>query len=229
MATSLAAYAASANLPTLSAEDLGASLLAAADDVKTGGGGGLYLQFSGKTGQYKLSDTGEAPSKNDMFIVEPQHFIEGWTCWMNQKVKDRHKWAISERAEKSVSRNDLEDFSPYKPSEGWKEMAGFGFISTDGGAKMYTFENTSASGRNSISDLMKEIGKRASAGEPYMPVIKFAEDKFTVDDNTNSKPMFPVESWVTNEAVGAFLNDDVEYDVDDLVDGAKVPKSRKKN
>ncbi|MDB4725915.1 hypothetical protein OAF54_00670 [bacterium] len=227
MSTSLAAFLPSANLPAMSDEDLGAAMLAGAEDIKTGGGGGSYLQFSGKTGQYKLSSTGNAPDPEDRFILEPQSLIVGWTCWLGGKPKDRHKWSFF-APQDAVHRDALEDHGPYKASEGWKEMAGFGFVSCDGDATPTTFETTAVSGRNSVSDIITEMGTRAAAGEPSIPVINFSEEKFTVDDNTNWKPMFPVESWVTREAVGAYLDPDVKYDIDDLVDGAKVTKARKR-
>ena len=228
MNTSLANYLPGANLPALSEKELGAALIASADAIRTGGGGGLYLKFSGKSGLYTLSDTGLPPAKDDTFIVEPQSFIKGWTCWMNQKDKARHKWSIHDKATDAVHKDDLENFGPYKASEGWKAMAGFGCFSMTDENKMYSFENTSTSGRNSVAALMKEIGARAEKNEPSMPVITFTAEEFTSGDNTNIKPLFPVESWVTREAFGAYLDPDVKYDLDDLMDGKKAPKDKKK-
>jgi hypothetical protein len=60
-----------------------------------------------------------------------------------------------------------------------------------------------------------------------MPVIEFDSVEFTANDQTNFKPQFPVEAWVSREAVAAYLSG--EMYADQLIEGEAPPKKKKRS
>ena len=220
-------YIDNANLPDLTDEEMAGAIAEATNDATDGSaGGGQYLTFSGKTGIYALGRNKSPIDPEDLYIVEPQSVIEGWTCWKGSKPVDRVEWSIYRRQTAAVAEHDLPDHAPYKPDEGWNRMLGFGVLDTSPEHTSVKFSTTSISGRNAISDLLEEIRKRASAGEPTMPIISFDSEEFTAQDKTNHKPRFDVDRWCTREAVGAYLSGDMSFG--DLQSGKKPKKKPRK-
>ena len=227
MGKSLTSYMSGANLPDLTDEDMAGALADATNDASEGGSGGAqFLTFSGKMGTYALGRNKSDMDEDDLYILEPQSVIEGWTCWKGSKPVARHEWSIYRRKEQAVAKNDLEDKGPYEDGDGWNRMIGFGAIGTDAEFTQIKFSSTSKSGRNSISDLLDEVRKRSSAGEPNMPLISFQSESFIAQEKKNYKPVLAVECWVDRAAVGAFLEG--RLDLDGLQSGKKPRAAKKK-
>jgi hypothetical protein len=226
MSNDLTKYLNTSSLPAIDDAILAAALSEAADDATTGAGAGTsdYLSFSGKSGLYSLGRDKEPVDPEQLYIVEPHTFVAGWTCWKNSKPIDRIKWDVLKTKEQAVSKEMLTEHGPYRESsgEGWQQMLGFGAIACDKKNSQIEFSSTSKSGRNSIADLMKEIGLRASAGEPSLPLIYFEAESFVAQGNTNHKPVLPRESWVTRASAAAYLAGDMS--MSELVDGLKPKK-----
>jgi hypothetical protein len=225
---SLTAFLDTANLPALDGGQVADALAEAADDATTGGGGNVdYLSFSGKTGRYSLGRQNEEIDPEQLYLVEPHTFIGGWVCWKNSKPLDRIEWSVYKAAEQAVDKPDLEDHGPYRESagEGWQQLLGFGLVSCDEMHSMVKFSSTSKSGRNTIGDLMKEIGARSAAEEPSLPLVYFDKDTFEAQGVTNYKPVLKVEVWVSRDSAAAYMDGDMSIDA--LVGGDQPRKKRK--
>jgi|6_EtaG_2_1085325.scaffolds.fasta_scaffold00782_15 hypothetical protein len=229
MAKSLTSYLDNANLPAVDGNALANALNEAADEATTGGASSVdYLSFSGKSGEYSLGRDQSGIDPDQLYLVEPHSFIEGWLCWKNSKPIARIEWSVLRRAEQSVHKDSLEDHGPYRESsgEGWQQLLGFGLLTCDNAFAQVKFSSTSKSGRNSIGDLMKAIGVRSAAEEPDMPMIYFGATEFEAQGNKNYKPLLDVEAWVSRESAAAFLAG--EMSKADLIDGHTPKKKRKK-
>jgi len=227
MANELTKYLDTANLPSVDGGALANALSEAADDATSGGSNGVdFLSFSGKTGLYSLGRNGDDIDPDQLYLVEPQTFIAGWVCWKNSKPVDRIEWSVLKAREQSVSSEELEDHGPYRQNagEGWQQLLGFGLIGCDAVFSQVQFSSTSKSGRNSIGDLMKEIGIRSASAEPDMPLIYFGSVEFEAQGNKNHKPVLNVEAWVTRDSAAAFLSG--ELNEDQLIAGDKPKKKR---
>lgn len=237
MSGALAKYMKSTSVQ-VSEQDMARSLQETADDAATGAGAGVsFLQFSGKSGEYRLGKNKDTIDPEQLFLVEPQTFNEGWVCWYRSKPVARHEWSVYARDEQSITEAEAIRTEPkqvadarkdheLKDGDGWKKMLGFGCIACDELKENIMFQNNSVSGVNTISDLMTEIGKRAALGEPSMPVIKFGEEQFEAQGYTQWKPVLDVEVWVDRQSAAAYLDPEVAYRLEDLLEGRAVPKKR---
>lgn len=226
MVNELTKYLDSNNLPTLDGKALAAALTEAADDATSGGTGMDYLSFSGKTGKYALGRNREEIDPEQLYLVEPQSFIRGWVCWKNSKPIDRVEWSILKARTHSVDEDVLEYHGPYRESagEGWQKLLGFGLIGCDAVQSMVQFSSTSKSGRNTIGDLMDDIGARSEVTQPDMPLIYFDSVAFEAQGNKNFKPVLTVAAWVTRASAAAYLSG--ELDENQLLAGDKPKKKR---
>lgn len=223
MTTSLTAYLDNNTLPEISDDQMIAALADTSDEQRTGTGLNVqYLAFSGKSGSYALGRDRTDLTDDVLFILEPKSVIEGWICWKASKPIDRVEWSIyNKRA--AVPEVDLADHAPYntKTGEGWHRALGFGCISTDGAATNVKFVTNSVSGRNAITDLLNEIVKRMSSGQPSLPIFGFGAESFTAQGAQNYKPKFAVHCWATRPDVEAFFAGSIS--ADELVYGEAPP------
>ncbi len=60
---------------------------------KMGGGGGNYLRFNGKNGEYSMGRGGDGV-EDKLFLLETASFVDGWICWKNSKVAGKHVWSV---------------------------------------------------------------------------------------------------------------------------------------
>jgi hypothetical protein len=217
---------ASKNLPVLDDEALGAALVDAGD-ANSNGAGINFLDFSGKTGKWGTGANKDAVDPEDLFIVEPATFTEGWTFWLNGKVPQggKHEWLASQRATKTVYEDDLEDPSNgarLDDGDGWKPSAGFSCITPLN--EPYKHNLNSKSGVGGIAALMKESGKRGVAKEPNIPVLTLDQETFQAQGKTNWKPLYVVEAWVYRATMMAYANG--EIDLDQLLQNDAKPKKK---
>lgn len=219
----------SGNQLQISDEEMAKHLSQTADEATTGSGAGVtYLNFSGKTGAYSLGRDKEDIDPEDVFILEPQTCFTGWQCWKASKPVAKHKWSVY-APQNAVAERDLEDHGPYKEKlgEGWKRMLGFGVIDAVEGTQI-EFSTDSVSGRNAVSGLLDEIAQRMRAGEAGIPLVRFDKEQFTAQEQRNWKPKFVVEAWVSRDQVMAYMSEEVEYDMDDLIAGKRLTDAQKK-
>jgi hypothetical protein len=232
MANELTKFLNTKDLPSIDGSQLAGVLAEAANDAMTSGGGNIdYLSFSGKTGKYALGRNHDEIDPDQLYLVETRTFIAGYVCWKNSKPIDRIEWSIIRAAdpmdeEQAVEVDDLEDHSPYRENagEGWQQLLGCGLIACDAMHSQVKFSSTSKSGRNSIADLMHEIGARAEVNEPSMPLIYFDRTTFQANGATNYKPLLAVEAWVTRESAAAYFEGSLSEEK--LVAGHKPRKKR---
>jgi len=71
-----------------------------------------------------------------------------------------------------------------------------------------------------VSDLVKQIALRMMDDEPEIPVMRLSSEKFKAKGQTNGKPKFLVDGWVTREEVARFVEAGDDGDVEDLLSGA---------
>ena len=228
---SLTKYLDADNLPSINYDDMAGALYDAADDATTGSGSNVdYLSFSGKTGLYSLGRDKEDIDPDQLYLVEPQTFVSGWVCWKDSSRVDSLEWSVYKAAEQAGAREDLQDHGPYRAgtNEGWSQEIGFGAIGCDAQLSQVKFSSSSKSGRNSVGDLMKEIGRRSASQEPNMPLITFGKTTFESQGNKNFKPVFEVEMWVQRLSAAAYLNGDLTEEQLIAGDEPKKPKKKKR-
>jgi len=225
--TSLTSFMKTANLPALTDEAMANALEETVNDSTGGGGAATFLSFSGKTGVYSLGKTKKNIDPEDLYILEPQSVIKGWTCWKGNKPVARHEWSVYQKGA-AVAAHELADHGPYRTDhgEGWSQMLGFGIIETAEPFTPISYSTTSISGRNAVGDLIEEIKARLRSGEPPIPVISFDREEFEAQGKKNFKPQFLVDVWVTRPAVDAFVAGDL--DSDDFLSGEEPKKKKAK-
>ena len=216
---------AGSNLPALSDDQLADAIAAGQEGHDVDAGSGItYLNFSGKSGTYSIGRDRKEPDEDALYIVEPQALLAGWKCWKGGKPVAASEWSFF-TPDRAIKEGDLEYHGPYdeRRGEGWKKMLGMGMVTTDGTATSVKYTTTTISAINTLSDLIEEIRKRAAVGEPALPVIRLDAEEFTSrDGDTNWKPVFDVEAWVTRPAVGAFMEGAI--DADQLISGEEPKK-----
>jgi hypothetical protein len=214
MSNALTAFMSDANLPALSDEAL-------ADAIEEAQGGAAYdgvtyVDFSGKIGDYRCGRDKESIDPGRLFLLEPMAVLKGWICWKGGRPVGRVEWQYL-NTNAAVKLDELEDHGPYDVnSDGWSESRGFGAIALDDRSQ-FKFSTNSASGRNSVEDLMTSIKDRAKAKEASMPIIKFGKETFVARGNRNWKPVFPAQAWVSRAAAEAFLQGKMSQN--DLLNG----------
>lgn len=226
----LAMWASGAGVPA-QREEIAKALLASANAGSTGSAGDdvEFLTFSGQGknfGGWKIGRDKVSPDPEAIYVIDPLSAVEGWTCWKNGGVAEKHEWSVFERATKQIPRAQLQDHDTDEASgDGWQFMMGIAMFDVDAPGKMIKFTTTSKSGRNVLSDLTREIATRLITGEPHVPVVLLGSETFQAQGKTNGKPKLVTEGWVTTEEVGVFLSMGDDGDVETLLNGGYAPKS----
>jgi hypothetical protein len=203
-------------------KEMAAALMESANDGSTGGGDVSYLSFSGQGANYtgwRLGRDKVKPDPDAIYIVDPNSAVEGHVCWKANQVVEKHEWSVYSRRQNEIPVSQLADHGPFADGDGWKLMRGISMFDVDAPDQQIKFTTTTTSAKNSLSDLTKEIAKRLVNDEPYVPVIRLADSKFTSNGKPNGKPEFPVEGWVTEEEVFVYLKMGDDGDLDDLLSG----------
>ena len=86
------------------------------------------------------------------------------------------------------------------------------------------YSTTAVSAINGLKDILQEMSERMMNDEPDMPILWLGREQFTAQGQTNWKPTFNIETWVTREAVTAFLEE--KLTIDGLVTGEAPKKKR---
>lgn len=186
-----------------------------ADAINESGPSGdyLFVNYSGKLSRYSVGRNKEPMDPEENFLVHPELLIEGWTCWKGGSVVARHEWPLEDRTMLAIPFSQLEDKGPYPgEGDGWKQTRGFGAVSVDDPTRKVKFTTNSASGLNSVEDLMREILKRMEAQEPFFPMIRFADEQFHAQGQWNGKPTFPVDEWLTEAEAMAVASGEASID-----------------
>lgn len=220
----LAMWASGAGVPA-EKEKIAQALLESAGVGSSGNGDAVYLSYSGKMDRYALGRDKTQPDPEALYVVEPQSAVEGWTCWKGGAVAEKHQWSVFERNTHAVPQGQLRDHGPYGDGDGWSFMMGFSLFDVDNPGQEVRFSSTSVSGRNVVSDLVKQIALRMMNDEPDIPVLRLSSEKFKAKGQTNGKPKFIVEGWVTREEVARFVEAGDDGDVEDLLSGAYLEEA----
>lgn len=186
-----------------------------------------YLSFSGKTGAYALGKDRADINPEEIFLVEPMSFTDGWICWKSSKPVDRIEWSYFDQG-RAVDESDLPDHGPYNSAmgEGWSSLRGLGCVTLDNEMTQIKFSSNSISAKNSITDLLNEIKDRSRRGEAPIPIITFSKEQFEAQGAKNWKPKFVVEVWVTRDSANAYASGGLT--LDDMLAGVTVKKVAKK-
>lgn len=215
----LAAFAQTGGMVKADKKALAAALAQSNDDNTTGGGDKEYLSYSGKRSRWSIGRENKEPDPDALYVMDPQTALEGWTCWKGGKPTEKHAWSVVSRATHAIPASQLKDHGPYADGDGWKNMTGIWMFDVDEPGKVIEFTTTSASGRNSLGDITREMVDRMLADEPDIPIVRLHSEQFEAQGKTNGKPVFVVEGWATREEVAAFIEAGDDGDVDKLIDG----------
>ena len=209
MSTELTAWLENdANLP--STKDMGTALVDAGR-ANSNGSGVEFLSFNGKFGRWTIGKDKNEIDPEDLFVVEPSTFTEGWTFWLENKVPQGGtvEWLALKRRTAAVLETELDDPSNgarLGDGDGWKASAGFSCMTVEG--RPYKFANNSKSGVGAVAALMDECGQRALAEEPELPILTLGQVTFQSHGQPNFKPVFKVESWVNRVTMTAYAKGD---------------------
>lgn len=227
MSTSLKAFVAGGGLQ-VSQQALAEALRAGSNAASTGGGGDTgveYVAFSGKSGKITYGRDREDLDQTEEFLLDPLSAHLGWVCWVGSKPVARHEWLMHE-PENAVGHRDLEDKGPYtRAQDGWHPLIGFGFVSRETSVE-YKFSTNSKSGRNAVSDLLREVSDRLASGDPAVPLFRFTTERFQAQGEWNYKPKFEVVEWLEQGEASAMLaaEDEPEDEPEETVDDAPKPR-----
>lgn len=205
--SNLKAYAQSGAI-TLSTAAMADAMDAAENAMRSGsggdGGGVEYVSFSGKSGQITFGRDKEDLDEDETYLLDPRSFMVGWICWVNNSPAARHEWSIYD-PQNAVRADELADHGPYRRTQdGWQSAAGFGFVA-EGGEVKFKFSSNSKSGKNAISDILKEIKERLRSGEPSFPLFRFTKEKFFAQGEWNYKPSFLIDEWLDEGEAQEFI------------------------
>lgn len=190
------------------------------------GDGIPYINYSGKRSVYAIGKDKQPMDPERLFLVDIRQSREGWVLWKGGTVQKRHEWP-SHQPEKEVLFADLDDPGPLGEGDGWMAEKTFGVVDVDDTTFVARFSTNSASGRNSVADLMTEVnarlkpegpnGRNATPEDPCFPVIQFHDQQFQANGQWNGKPVFPVVEWLSLVEVTAMEQGLATYD--QILDG----------
>ena len=179
-----------------------------------------YLSFSGKRGTYKLGKEGRSPGEDELFLVAIPSFELGWICWKGGKPVSKKMANISQP---KIPEPDHSENGPFDANkgEGWHKARAFVCRSIDTDEQVY-FSNNSVSGVAEMADLQREVVSRMRSGLPCWPAITFGAEEFEAQGFKNSKPLMPVQHWVSTETVELMAEEGA--DIYALVTGGEPEK-----
>lgn len=185
-----------------------------ADDPRgeeDGFGSVIFINFSGKSGQYSVGRDREDMDPDMAFVPDPASFHKGWAFWQARKVIKRYRelWA---HADKLPSYEELEGLEEKTNQDGWSEERGFKLGSPEMPGAVFHFTSTSVSGNNSIKDLRDRMRDRGRANVAAFPVFTFEREEFEAQGQTNWKPVFNIKGWLTYPNMCAVAEGKAELD-----------------
>lgn len=177
--------------------------------------GSEYLNFSGKRGVYEFGKDKADVSPEEVWVVNVESFVEGWTCWKGGSPAATRLASIYGSA---VPTPDFQEFAPFneRNGEGWFKTKGFVLKSCDHDDRQGYLKLTSKSGVGAIADLQQSIVDRMTAGQAFWPLVMLDKETFTAQGNKNWKPVFKIYGWLSTEALVAF-SETPDADLDALI------------
>jgi len=189
-----------------------------AQDGSLGGApdGSEFLNFSGKRGVYEFGKDKESVDSRERFVVNIASFEDGFICWKGGKpVSTRLANIYTGIPVDEPAHDELGPFD--KDGEGWFKAKAMVLRSVDEDDKQGYFKLNSKSGVAVFSDLQSEVAARMKAGLDPWPVVTLGVEKFTAQGQTNYKPKFTIEGWLSEKALVEFAQDP-DADIDDFLD-----------
>ena len=208
-----------------------AYIAAMEDTVDDGARGGdvSYMSFSGKTGKIKIGRDGRGLSEGELFVVAPSMFSIGYICWKGGKPIAKRMAALGQPKIMEPAPDEGGPFTSQK--DGWSKARCITMVSLQH-KEQIEFSNNSKSGVSVMADLQRDVLDRFKSGQPCVPIMQIGVEEFTAQDNTNSKPVFDVQVWITPEQLDQMA--DPDFDPLTFVDGAlddkpaDAPKPRRR-
>ena len=189
-----------------------------AQDGSLGGApdGSEFLNFSGKRGVYEFGKDKESVDSRERFVVNIASFEDGYICWKGGKPASTRLANIYTGI--PVDEPSHDELGPFdKDGEGWFKAKAMVLRSVDEDDKQGYFKLNSKSGVAVFSDLQSEVAARMKAGLDPWPVVTLGVEKFTAQGQTNYKPKFTIEGWLSEKALVEFAQDP-DADIDDFLD-----------
>lgn len=205
-----------------------------------GGDSGVFIKFSGKTGEYTYrSDQEELDEGWKGAVNIALTAKRGHICWKDGSVVAEDMTLILEGT--PTPKSQLEDHGPYDDDEdGWQEQFSVELVELESGEQML-LKNSSKSGLRAFGNLLNAYGKAIQKGqnigddgEELIPVVEFGATEFT-PKNTKSKkdrayaPSFKIVDWISSEELDEqFGGADDPSNYEDEEEEEKPAKSSKK-
>ncbi len=217
----LTKFAQAGGVATMSREQRLQAMEGALDDT-TSDSDVTYLSFSGQGknyGGWQMGRDKKSPDPENVYVVDPLSFFEGWRVWKGGGVAYSIDWSLYEKAQKFVHEADLPDHGPYGVGDGPSMVLGWSLFEVDNPSQRIQFTATSKSARNATGDIIEESFARFRAEEPDVPVIMLDDEAFVAQGKPNGKPKFIVEGWVTMAEVMTFIEMGDDGDLETLLNG----------
>lgn len=165
---------------------------------------GSFLQFSGKTGDYKAGD--QPIDHGSALVVDILSGQRGWICWKDEKPVDRSLVPIFP-PKPIPSQADLTDHGPYgkrpdgSPAGGWSEIIE-SVVTDPASGQTYKFGLSSKSGIRAMAKLIQEFFQKVKMyadedGRPKLPVVEIGASSFKIAGvGTLYAPTFTIIDWM---------------------------------
>lgn len=204
-----------------------------------GGDSGVFIKFSGKTGEYTYGAEQEELEdgwKGAVNIAETAKL--GWICWKDSEVVGEDMSLVLSGTK--TAKSQLEDHGPYDDDEdGWTEQFSVELVELDIGEQML-LKNSSKSGLRAFGNLLNAYGKAIQKGqnlgddgEELIPVVEFSSTEFTPKNGKKKDkayaPKFTIVDWISqSELQEQFGGEDDPENYDNEEEAAPPAKAVKK-
>ncbi len=194
---------------------LAAALSKSANDDPRAIGDGVYISFSGKTGNYRVGVDGDDMDPEELWLVNLPLSASGYICWKGGKPVEK---LLARIDQPDIAPPEVDRNGPFndRTGEGWYKAKMLVVQSLDRGITG-EFTNNSVSGVSEMARLQGEAVQRLDDGEPYWPIVTFSKEQFTAQGQTNYKPMMLRQAWLSLDEVNALAACETSEEVDDLV------------
>lgn len=173
---------------------------------------GSFINFSGKRGVYEIGIEKRDTDNDECWLVNVASFEDGYICWKGGAPQATRLYPMGS----AIPALDRTEHGPFvKDGDGWFDAKAMVIKSLDNDEQGY-FKINSVSGVSSVADLQREITAKMVSDEAYWPVVNLRREQFTAKGFKNSKPIFHVVGWLSDEAVEMLADEDDTHSLKEL-------------
>ena len=175
-----------------------------------------YLQFSGKTGLFKVKDDIISVPSLWAFLVNEAR--AQWVGWEGGKVKDRHSAPILAGGfDLLPAEHELEPIHGNGPTDGWQRTIAMPVRDMEGEYDQLEITLNASDGKRPVWGLIRAWHQNqkfhATAETPlFIPIVEIDSDEFKTKYGTAFKPILKIEEFRTPEELADITSSDAEVE-----------------